>query len=173
MALVVALVEWHRPPWLGFALGNLGWQLGFAAVGAPILFILAMATQLFVTRRRRFIRVPANAGDAGVQAAFYLFNGPIEEALFRGLIQGGLTMAVPWAPVGLIVGTSFYVLYHHLAWPWLETATTLLIGLPMALAFALLPGPPSLLGVSIVHIAATCGFLGPGPYLLKKFGFVP
>src|SRR5713226_3960204 len=41
-------------------------------------------------------------------------------------------------------------------------------GLPLGLAFWLLPGPPSLLGVSIAHIAATCGFLGPGPYLLKK-----
>lgn len=171
--MVIALVEWHRPPWLGFAFGNLGWQLGFAALGAPILFILAMGVQLYVARRRRFIRIPANAGDAGVQAVFYLFNGPIEEALFRGLIQGGLTIAVPWAPVGFIVGTAFYVLYHHLAWPWLETSATLLIGLPVALAFVLLPGPPSLLGVSIVHIAATCGFLGPGPYLLKKLGFVP
>src|SRR2546425_441678 len=36
----------------------------------------------------------------------------------------------------------------------------------------LLPGPPSLLGVSLAHIAATCGFLGPGPYLLQKMRLV-
>ena len=40
------------------------------------------------------------------------------------------------------------------------------------LAFWLLPGPPSLLGVSIAHVAATCGFLGPGPYLLRKLNLL-
>jgi membrane protease YdiL (CAAX protease family) len=174
IALVVALIEiGHRPPWLGISLGDRGWQIGFAVVVGPVLFAAAMYVKLLVARYRGFISVPADANDALFQAAFYVLNGPIEEALFRGVMQGGLSVAVPWAPVGIIVGTSFYVLYHHLAWPWLETAATLLIGLPVALAFALLPGPPSLLGVSIVHVAATCGFLGPGPYLLKKWGFVP
>jgi hypothetical protein len=70
--------------------------------------------------------------------------------------------------VGFVVGTASYVLYHRLGWPWAETLATALAGIPLGLAFWLLPGPPSLLGVSIVHIAATCGFLGPGPYLLKK-----
>src|SRR6266536_3142675 len=31
---------------------------------------------------------------------------------------------------------------------------------------------PSLLGVSIAHIAATCGFLGPGPLLLRKLNLL-
>jgi hypothetical protein len=29
-----------------------------------------------------------------------------------------------------------------------------------------------LLGISLAHIAATCGFLGPGPYLLRKLTLV-
>ena len=42
----------------------------------------------------------------------------------------------------------------------------------LGLGFWLLPGPPSLIGVSLAHIAATCGFLGPGPYLLKKLHLI-
>ncbi len=60
-------------------------------------------------------------------------------------------------------------LYHRLGgWPWSDTLATALVGVPLGLAFWLLPGPPSLLGISLAHIGATCGFLGPGPYLLKK-----
>jgi hypothetical protein len=43
---------------------------------------------------------------------------------------------------------------------------------PLGLAFWLLPGPPSLLGVSIAHVGATCGFLGLGPYLLRRLRVV-
>jgi len=130
-----------------------------------------MAVQLWLARRRGALSVPAGRDDAWFQAGFYALNGPIEEAFFRGLIQGGLGMALG-APVGFIAGTAAYVLYHRLGWPWAETLATALVGIPLGLAFWLLPGPPSLLGVSIAHIAATCGFLGPGPYILKKLGFV-
>jgi len=171
-ALVVAVVEigW-RPSWLGASAGRLGAQLAFAAVAAPVLFVAAMAVQLWLARRRGALSVPAGRDDAWFQAGFYALNGPIEEAFFRGLIQGGLGMALG-APVGFIAGTAAYVLYHRLGWPWAETLATALVGIPLGLAFWLLPGPPSLLGVSIAHIAATCGFLGPGPYILKKLGFV-
>ena len=87
------------------------------------------------------------------------------------MVQGGLGILLG-APVGFFAGTASYVLYHRLAWPWAETLATALVGIPLGLAFWLLPGPPSLLGVSIAHIAATCGFLGPGPYLLKKLRFL-
>jgi membrane protease YdiL (CAAX protease family) len=171
-ALVVAVVEigW-RPSWLGLTPGRLVAQLVFAAVAAPMLFVAATFVKLRLARRRGALSVPADASDAWFQAGFYVLNGPIEEALFRGLIQGGITMAVG-APVGFIAGTATYVLYHRLGWPWAETLATALLGIPVGLAFWLLPGPASLLGVSIAHIAATCGFLGPGPYLLKKLGFV-
>jgi membrane protease YdiL (CAAX protease family) len=162
----------HRAGWLGLTVGNLPVQLGFAAIGAPLMFCAAVAVQLWLTRRRGALSVPAAADDAWFQAGFYAVNGPIEEAFFRGLVQGGL--AALWAaPAGFVLATAAYVLYHRLGrWSWLETLATSLVGVPLGLAFWLLPGPPSLLGVSIVHIAATCGFLGPGPYLLKKLRLV-
>ena len=140
----------------------------FALVGVPVMFLAAVAVQLWLTRRRGALAVPADAGDVAFQAAFYAVNGPIEEGFFRGLLQGGL--GVLWgAPAGFAIGTAAYVLYHRLGrWSWEETLATALVGVPLGLAFWLLPGPPSLLGVSLAHIAATCGFLGPGPYLLRR-----
>jgi hypothetical protein len=167
-AVVVAVVEigW-RPAWLGISAGRPGAQLVFAAAAAPVLFVAAAMVQLWLSRRRGALLVPADAGDAWFQAGFYAFNGPIEEAFFRGLVQGGLGVALG-APIGFLAGTASYVFYHRLGWPWADTLATALVGIPLGLAFWLLPGPPSLLGVSIAHIAATCGFLGPGPYLLKR-----
>ncbi|HYR48454.1 MAG TPA: CPBP family intramembrane glutamic endopeptidase [Candidatus Polarisedimenticolia bacterium] len=171
-AVVVAVVEigW-RPAWLGFSTGRPSAQIIFAGAAAPILFIAAAAVQLLLARRRGVLSVPSGGGDAWFQAAFYVLNGPIEEAFFRGLVQGGLGLAFG-VPVGFIAGTATYVLYHRLGWPWAETLATALVGVTLGLAFWLLPGPPSLLGVSIAHIAATCGFLGPGPYLLRRLGFL-
>ena len=171
-ALVVAVVEigW-RPGWLGFSTGRPSAQIIFAAVAAPILFVAAALVQLLLARRRGALTVPSGGGDAWFQAAFYALNGPIEEAFFRGLVQGGLSIAFG-PPVGFIAGTASYVLYHRLGWPWADTLATALVGVPLGLAFWLLPGAPSLLGVSIAHIAATCGFLGPGPYLLKRVGLL-
>jgi len=169
---VVAVVEivW-RPSWLGFSAGRLGAQLVFAAVAAPVLFLAAAFVQLWLARRRGALSVPAGSDDAAFQAGFYFLNGPIEEAFFRGLVQGGLGIALG-APLGFVAGTASYVFYHRLGWPWGETLATALVGIPLGLAFWLLPGPPSLLGVSMAHIAATCGFLGPGPYLLKRLGIL-
>jgi membrane protease YdiL (CAAX protease family) len=159
-------------PWLGLAPGDLGVQLVFAAVATPLMFAAAVAVQLWLTRRRGALSVPAGPGDALFQAAFYAVNGPLEEAFFRGLVQGGL--GATWgAPFGFAIGTAAYVLYHRLGrWSWDETFATALVGVPLGLAFWLLPGPPSLLGISIAHIAATCGFLGPGPYLLRRLRLV-
>jgi len=167
-AVMVAVVEigWH-PSWLGFSGGRLGVQLAFAAAAAPVLFVAAALVQLWLARRRGALLVPGTAGDAWFQAGFYAVNGPIEEAFFRGLVQGGLGVAFG-APVGFLAGTAAYVLYHRLGWPWPDTLATALVGIPLGLAFWLLPGPPSLVGVAIAHIAATCGFLGPGPFLLKR-----
>ena len=161
----------HRSS-LGLSAGRLGVQLVFAAVAAPLMFAAAVWVQLWLTRRRGALSVPAGAGDAWFQAGFYVVNGPVEEAFFRGLLQGGLGLL--WgAPVAFAIATVTYVLYHRLGrWTWPDTFATALVGVPLGLAFWLLPGPPSLLGVSIAHIAATCGFLGPGPYLLKKLNLL-
>jgi membrane protease YdiL (CAAX protease family) len=160
-----------RPLWFGLGSGRLGSQLVFAVVAAPLMFIAAAIAQLWLTRHRGALSVPAGGDDAWFQAAFYLLNGPIEEAFFRGLLQGGFSVLFS-QPVGFAIGTAAYVLYHRLAWPWADTLATALVGIPLGLAFWLLPGPPSILGVSIAHVAATCGFLGPGPYLLKRLRLV-
>jgi membrane protease YdiL (CAAX protease family) len=157
---------------LGWSVGRPGVQLAFAALAAPLMFAAAVAVQLFLTRRRGALSVPANARDAWFQAGFYLINGPAEEGFFRGLVQGGLGVVLG-VPAAFAIATVSYVLYHRLGrWPWPDTFATALVGVPLGLAFWLLPGPPSLLGISIAHIAATCGFLGPGPYLLKKLGLL-
>ena len=158
--------------WLGAGTGDLAVQLIFAAIAAPLMFVAAVAVQLWLTRRRRALSVPADGRDAVFQSAFYAVNGPLEEAFFRGLVQGGLGFA--WtAPAGFAIATLGYVLYHRLGrWTWADTLATGLVGVPLGLAYWLLPGPPSLLGVSIAHIAATCGFLGPGPLLLRKLNLL-
>jgi membrane protease YdiL (CAAX protease family) len=167
-AFVVAYLVLSRPAAFGLSFGRPGVQLLFAAVAAPFLFFAAVVVQLWLTRRRGALSVPANGRDAWFQAGFYAVNGPVEEAFFRGLVQGGLGLL--WGPpAGFVIGTLTYVLYHRLGrWTWSDTFATALAGVPLGLAFWVLPGPPSLLGVSIAHIAATCGFLGPGPYLLNK-----
>jgi membrane protease YdiL (CAAX protease family) len=169
-AIAYELIPHRRA--LGFSTGSFGFQLLFAAVAAPLMFTAAAWVQLWLTRRRGVLGVPANSGDAWFQAGFYVVNGPVEEAFFRGLVQGGLSLL--WgAPAGFAIATVTYVLYHRLGrWTWSDTFATALVGVPLGLAFWLLPGPPSLLGVSIAHIAATCGFLGPGPYLLKRLNLV-
>jgi len=171
---VAYLIAWWvsgGAPWLGLAAGDAGAQLAFAAIAAPVMFVAATAVQWRLARRRGHLSAPADAGDALFQAGFYVVNGPVEEAFFRGLVQGGV--AAVSVPLGFAVATAAYVLYHRLGrWPWPDTLATALVGVPLGLAFWLLPGPPSLLGVSIAHIAATCGFLGPGPYLLRRFGLL-
>ena len=172
VAFAIAYELIPRRTALGLSAGSLGFQLVFAAVAAPLMFAAAVWVQLRLTRRRGALSVPANPRDAWFQAGFYVVNGPVEEAFFRGLVQGGLSLL--WgAPAGFAIATVIYVLYHRLGrWTWSDTFATALVGVPLGLAFWLLPGPPSLLGVSIAHIAATCGFLGPGPYLLKRLNLV-
>jgi hypothetical protein len=167
VAVAVVYMIW-RPSWLGLSAGDLRVQLSFGLVGLPIFFLLAAALQAYLTRRRGAIRVPQGGDDALLQGAYYLLNGPLEEGFFRGLLQGGIG-ALLGAPAGFLAGTASYVLYHRLGgWWWPDVAATGLAGIPLGLAFWLLPGPHSLLGVSIAHVGATCGFIGPGPYLLRK-----
>lgn len=158
--------------WLGLSPGQVGAQLGFGIPGLVVFFAAASLLQLPMTRRRGSLRVPASGSDVALQTGYYLLNAPIEEAFFRGLVQGGLT-ALAGPAAGLVVGTTLYVLYHRLGrWAWTDVLATSLVGLPMALAFWLLPGPPSILGVGLAHAGATCGFIGPGPWLLQRLGLL-
>jgi membrane protease YdiL (CAAX protease family) len=160
-----------HPSWMGWTAGDVTAQLTFGLLGAPALFGAATFVQWRLTRARGHLVVSRDASDAWFQAGYYALNGPIEEAFFRGLIQGGLG-AITVPALGFAIGTAAYVLYHRLGWSWPDTLATALLGVPLGLAFWLLPGPPSLLGVSIAHIGATCGFLGPGPYLLRRLRLV-
>ena len=157
-----------RPAWLGFSAGDLQAQLGFAAIAAPMGFLIAMFIRLRLARTRGELVVPGSAPIAALEGAFYVVNGPVEEMFFRGLALGGMSLFIGM-PIAFMIATSAYVLYHRLGnWSWTATAATAILGVPLGLAFWLLPGPPSILGVSIVHIATTCGFLGPGPYLVSR-----
>jgi membrane protease YdiL (CAAX protease family) len=110
-AFVVAYVLTRRAGWLGVGPGNLAVQLLFALIAVPVMFAAAVAVQLWLTRRRGALLVPAGADDAFFQAAFYAVNGPVEEAFFRGLMQGGL--AVLWgSPIGFVVATTGSVAGH-------------------------------------------------------------
>src|SRR5258708_18437889 len=123
----------------GLSAGWLGVQLRFAAVAVPMMFGAAVWVHLQLTRRRGALSVPANSRDAWFQAGFYAVNGPVEEAFFRGLIQGGLGLL--WgAPAGFAIATLIYVFYHRLRrWTWSDTLATALLGLPLRLAFSLPP----------------------------------
>ncbi len=175
MTLVVGAV-WllARPQWLGLAGGDLPVQLGFGLALLPVMFVAAAWVQLGLSRSRRALRVPASHADAALQAGFYLLNAGVEEAFFRGVLQGGLSAWTGLPAAALPIATAAYVLYHRLGrWPWPDVLATALVGVPMALAFWLLPGPPSLLGVTLAHFGATCGFLGPGPLLLRRRRLLP
>lgn len=158
----------RRPRWLGISPGRARLQVGVGLAGSAALFAAAAGFQLGLTRRRGALRVPATGADILLQALYYLVNAPLEEAFFRGLLQGGVGARLgPTA--GLLAGTVPFVLYHRLGgWRWPDVLATSLVGLPLGLAYRLLPGPPSLLGVSLAHAGATCGFLGPGPWLLHR-----
>jgi membrane protease YdiL (CAAX protease family) len=171
LACTLVYAVTSRPPWFGLGPGRLGVQVLFGLIAAPVMFVAAVVAQLWLTRRRGSLSAPSGGDDALFQAGFYVLNGPIEEAFFRGLMQGGLGV-IFGAPTGFAIATAAYVLYHRLGWPWGDTLATALVGVPLGLAFWFLPGAPSILGVSIAHIAATCGFLGPGPYVLKRLRLV-
>src|SRR5438309_6551239 len=85
----VVAVVW-RPSWMGVSGGRAGVQLAFGLIAAPVLFVSATLVQRHLARRRGALSAPAGPADAWFQAGYYALNGPIEEALFRGLVHGGL-----------------------------------------------------------------------------------
>src|SRR5256885_10960254 len=86
-ACAVAALVFH-PAWIGVSGGDVRAQLTFGLAGAPSLFVAATYVQLRLSRTRRVLSVPAGAADAWFQAGYYALNGPVEEAFFRGLLQG-------------------------------------------------------------------------------------
>src|SRR5438552_3772379 len=80
--------------------------------GAVLFFAAACLRQSAIAPLRGSLRVPASRADAALQGGYYALNAPIEEALFRGLLQGGLT-ALAGPAAGIVAGTGAYVLYHR------------------------------------------------------------
>ena len=141
----------RRPPWLGICRGKVGTQLAFGGGGAIAFFFSAAVLQRWITGDREPFPLAATWRDAVYQSVYFVVNATVEEAFFRGLLQGSVD-----ARLG--------------GWSWPQVAATTLAAVPLSLAYRLLPGRPSLLGVSLAHIGATAGFLGPGAWVLRRLG---
>src|ERR1051326_1415766 len=65
-ATAFAIAWWltRGASWLGLSLGDVAVQLIFAGIAAPVMFAAAVAVQLWLTRRRHALSVPAGPGDA-------------------------------------------------------------------------------------------------------------
>src|SRR5262249_59905366 len=100
-----------RPSWLGLGPGWPSAQLAFGLTGFVLFFLAACVVQRPMTRRRGSLLVPASRSDAALQTGYYLINAPIEEAFFRGLVQGGL-MALAGPVAGLGLGPTLDVSLH-------------------------------------------------------------
>lgn len=157
---------------LGFSLGNLKQQLLWGLSGAVIFFAGGMLVKYLLSVERKGMTVPATASDAAFEGLYYVINGPAEECFFRGFLQGTLMLFMSPA-ASFFLATATFVFYHRLGHDnWREVLSTALLGIPLGLAFWYMPEPRSLLGLSLAHIGGTCGFMGPGPYLLRRLGLL-
>lgn len=108
--------------------------------------------------------------DQCLQTSFYFFvNAPVEEFFFRGFILAIVTQWTHSLFVGWLISTTVYTLYHRLGnWSWRSVAGVGLAGIVFSLVYLLLPGPHSLLAVTIVHAMTTSGFLSWGDEALYQ-----
>ncbi|EFH86349.1 CPBP family intramembrane glutamic endopeptidase [Ktedonobacter racemifer] len=110
------------------------------------------------------------ASDQCFQSFFYLFiNAPVEELFFRGFLLAIVTQWTGWLGWGWLVSTAVYTLYHRLGkWNWRSVGGVGLAGIVFSLVYLLLPGPHSLLAVTLVHGFTTSGFLSWGDEALYR-----
>lgn len=127
LAIVVGWVVSVDPfAGLAFRLDHLG--IGLAATVPPVvaLWLLQRSTAPAVLEFRRVVEelVEPLFADAPVThvVALALTAGVAEEALFRGLVQGGLTGVTGWLPALLIASLLFGVAH------WLTGLYALLAG---------------------------------------------
>src|SRR5260370_5379579 len=71
-AYLIAYAVLSRPAALGLSAGRPGVQVLFALVAAPLLFLAAAVAQLWLTRRRGAVSLPADRRDAWFPAGFVL-----------------------------------------------------------------------------------------------------
>src|SRR2546430_10535307 len=74
-AYAVIYIASNRAAWLGLEPGDLEAQLVFAAVAVPLMFGAATAVQLWLTRRRGAVSVPAGGGGTALPARVHALHG--------------------------------------------------------------------------------------------------
>jgi len=156
------------------SLSSLGLVLTQVPLHLAIGLLIGLAMSVFAIFYRMYIvgpwfRKPTNA-DQCLQTFFYLFvNAPVEEFFFRGFILAIVTQWTGSLFVGWLISTVVYTLYHRLGkWNWRSVAGVGLAGIVFSLVYLLLPGPHSLLAVTIVHAMTTSGFLSWGDEALYQ-----
>jgi membrane protease YdiL (CAAX protease family) len=155
-------------------LSSLGLVLTQIPLHLVIGLLVGLAMSVFAILYRMYIvgpwfRKPTTA-DQCLQTFFYLFvNAPVEEFFFRGFILAIVTQWTGSLFVGWLISTAVYTLYHRLGkWSWRSVAGVGLAGIVFSLVYLLLPGPHSLLAVTIVHAMTTSGFLSWGDEALYQ-----
>ena len=155
-------------------LSSLGLVFTHVPLHLVIGLLVGLAMSVFAILYRMYIVGPwfrkPTAADQCLQTFFFLFvNAPVEEFFFRGFILAIVTQWTGSIFVGWLISTAVYTLYHRLGkWGWRSVAGVGLAGIVFSLVYLLLPGPHSLLAVTMVHAMTTSGFLSWGDEALYQ-----
>lgn len=137
------------------------------AIGIP-LTLAAIAYRRWI---EPWHRLPTPS-DQALQTTYYLvFNAPVEELFWRGMVQtlairavalllgaGGIAGGIGWA-----LTTTVFGAYHRLGnWSWRRVAGVTAAGGIFGLAYLLQPAPRDIWLPIIIHGPATAGFLSWG-----------
>jgi membrane protease YdiL (CAAX protease family) len=158
----------HLPPsFLGLTLHDVPQQLLLGLLTGTFMAAFAALYRMYIVGP--WFRWPT-LSDHCMQGFFYLFvNGPVEELFFRGFVLALVTQWTGWIGWGWLVSTIAYTLYHRLGkWNWRSVGGVGLAGVIFSIVYLALPGPRSLLAVSIVHGFTTSGFLSWGDEVLYR-----
>jgi membrane protease YdiL (CAAX protease family) len=162
------ILIFHLPlSFLGLTLTHVPLQLIVGLVVGVCMAAFAIFYRMHVVGKG--FRKPT-VGDQCIQTLFYLFiNGPVEELFFRGFLLAIVTQWTHMLFLGWLVSTAVYTLYHRLGkWNWRSVGGVGLAGLVFSFVYLFLPGPHSLLAVTIVHGFTTSGFLSWGDEVLYR-----
>lgn len=158
----------HLPlSFLGLAWGNVPLQVGVGLLVAIAMAVFAIVYRISIVGP--WFRWPT-LPDHFLQGFFYLIiNGPVEELFFRGFVLAAVTQWTGWIGWGWLVSFAAYTLYHKLGkWSWRSVGGVGLAALVFCTLYIALPGPRSLLAVSIVHGFTTSGFLSWGDEVMYR-----
>lgn len=158
----------HLPlAFLGLAWGNVPIQVSVGLLVAIAMAVFAIVYRMYIVGP--WFRWPT-LPDHLLQGFFYLIiNGPVEELFFRGFVLAAVTQWTGWIGWGWLVSAAAYTLYHKLGkWSWRSVGGVALAALVFCTLYIALPGPRSLLAVSIVHGFTTSGFLSWGDEVMYR-----